>query len=206
MQKHIYAVILFTTIFCLKGFAQAFPPTINSYADSAGADYADLYITFSPNDTGNIKVQIQLQHSTGNNLFDSTYTLPATDSGYAAFHLAPLTPCLSYDVLINMKNAHVQGTVINPLLTFTTLCTAGIAALNENNYSVIARMYSIEIHTADIPQNGNIEIYDITGRQVINTGLNQSVQQIPFNQNAGIYLLRITGNGQSLYTNRFVIN
>ena len=192
-------------IFCLEGFSQVLPPSINSYADSVGAIYADLYISYMANDTGIVMAQIQLQHGTGNNVYDSTYILPA-NANYAQLHLAPLTSCSTYDLLINLSSAHAQGDVINPLLTFTTLCTAGVASLNENDYAVIAYNHLVEVKAGAVPQNGMVDIYDITGRLIISTPLNQSVQQIPFNQNAGIYLLRITGNGESLYTNRFVMN
>ena len=205
MQKHLYTVILLSLIFCLKGFCQAFPPVINSYTDTVAGNYADLYLNISPNDTGIIKVQIQLQQGTGNNVYDSTYYLPAGDTSNVKLGMVSLNPCSNFDVLINLSNDHAQGSVINPLFSFMTICT-GITSLNENNYSVIAYPQNIEIKVSELPQNGVVEIYDITGRQILTRQINQSVQQIPFNQNAGIYLLRITGNGQSLYTNRFVIN
>jgi hypothetical protein len=205
MQKHVYTAILFSLIFCLKGFGQAFPPVINSYTDTVAGNYADLYLNISPNDTGIIKIQIQLQQGTGNNVYDSTYYLPAGDTTNVDLRMEPLNPCSNFDVLINLSNDRAQGQVINPLFSFTTICT-GLTSLNENNYSVIAYGQSVEIKTTELPQSGTVEIYDITGRQILNAHLNQLVQQIPFNKNAGIYLLRITGNNQRLYTTRFVIN
>ena len=207
MQKHIYPVILFSLIFCLKGFSQVFPPVINSYNDTAGAYFANLYINFSPNDTGNIKVQIQLQQGTGNNnVYDSTYNIPAGDTTNVELRMTSLTPCTNYDLLINLSNDHSQGNVINPLFSFTTVCNTAVTSINENSYAVIAHGQSVEVVCTELPQNGAIEIYDLTGRMIVSTNMHQDAQQIPFNKNAGIYLLRITGNGQQLYTNRFVIN
>jgi hypothetical protein len=205
MHKHLYAVILLSIVFCLKGFSQASPPTLVSYADSVGSDSAVLYIRYVANDTGKVWAQVQLQQGIGNNVYDSTFTLPPSDSGYAQLHLSPLNPCTTYNLLFNMRNDSAQGIVINPLVTFTTLCTSGITSLNGNTYSLIAHAHSVEVSAGEIPQNGVIGIYDLTGRLILSTHFNQPVQQIPLNQNAGIYLLRITGNGQSLYTNRFMI-
>ncbi len=207
MKKHLYFIILLSTFFCLKGLAQGYPPVINSYADSAGPDSVQIFISYIANDTGVIKAQIQLQLAAGNNIYDSTLTFraPANDSGYFQLTIDSLFPCTTYHVLSNMKNGLEQGQVINPLFSFTTTCSTGIVSLNENSYTVIASTQSIEVKTREIPQNGSIEIYDLSGRLILNTPLNQPVQQIPFNQNAGLYVLRITGNGQSLYTNRFVI-
>jgi hypothetical protein len=207
MKKHFYFIVMFFTVFCLKGFSQAFPPVINTYTDTIGTYSANIYIYYTANDTGLIKAQMQLQNGTGNNVYDSTLTFraPASDSGYFQLVIDSLLPCTNYQVLIDMSNDLAQGPVINPVFTFNTSCNTGIVSLNENNYAVIALAQSIEVKTDQLPQNGNIEIYDLTGRLILNTPFSQSVQQIPFNQNAGIYLLRITGNGQSLYTNRVVI-
>ena len=190
----------------MKGFGQTFPPNVNSYADSVGTNYANLYLSFSPNDTGTIEAQIQLAQGTGNIVYDSTYTIPAGDTNNVELQMPALASCNEYELLINMSNAKAQGPVINPLITFSTICTASVSSINENSYAVIVYQRSVEVKTSEVPQNGTIQIYDVTGRQIINTRLNQSAQQIPFDKNAGIYLLRITGNGQSLYTNRFVIN
>ena len=207
MRKGLYTAFVFSLIFCAKCFSQAFPPVINTYADSVAFTYATLYISFSPNDTGVIKAQIQLQQGTGNNVYDSTYTIPAGDTSNVALQMTPLNACSDYDLLINMSNAHAQGSVINPLLSFTTKCyAAGIEPLNANDFAVIAYGQSVEVKTNERQPNSAIEIYDVTGKLVLNTHLNQSVQQIPFNKNAGIYLLRITGNDQLLYVTRFVIN
>jgi hypothetical protein len=207
MKKHFYFIILLVTVFCLKGFSQAFPPVINSYTDTFDAYSAHIYIYYTANDTGNLTAQVQLQQGTGNNVYDSTlaFRAPASDSGYFQLVIDSLIPCTNYQVLIDMSNDLVQGPVVNPVFSFTTSCNTGIVSLNENNYAVIALAQSIEVKTDQIPQNGAIEIYDLTGRLILTTSFSQSVQQIPFNQNAGLYLLRITGNGQSLYTNRFVI-
>jgi len=207
MKKHFYLFVLFTTFCVLKGFTQALPPVINSYADTVTAVSAQIYLYYTANDTGTIKAQIQLQQGFGNNDYDSTYTFsaPANDSGYVQWTIDSLNPCTTYRVLADMSNDNAQGEVFNPLFTFTTLCVNSISSLNENNYSLIALAQSIEIKTPELPQNGAVEIYDLTGRLILTTPLNQSTQQIPFNQNAGIYLLRITGNGQALYTNRFVL-
>jgi hypothetical protein len=205
MHKYLYTAILLSTMFCLRGFSQASPPTLVSYADSVGSDSAVLYIRYTANDTGKVWAQVQLQQGVGNNVYDSTFTLPASDTGYAQLTLSPLTPCTTYSLLFNMRNDSAQGIVINPLVTFTTLCTSGITSINENTYSLIAHAQSVEVLADEVPQNAFVEIYDLTGRLISNTHFNQSMQQIPFNQNAGIYLLRITGNGQSLYTNRFMI-
>ena len=202
----MYPVILFSLIFCLKGFGQTFPPVINSYTDTAGAYFDNLYLNFSPNDTGNIKVQIQLQQGTGNNVYDSTYSIAAGDTTNVELQMAPLTPCTNYDLLINLSNDHSQGNVINPLFSFTTVCNTAVTSLNENSYAVIAHGESVEVMCTELPQNGAIEIYDLTGRMIVSNNIYQAVQQIPFNKNAGIYLLRITGNDQQLYTTRFVIN
>jgi hypothetical protein len=207
MKKHFYFIILFVTVFYFQGFSQALPPVINSYADSAGSVSAQIFIAYTANDTGTIKLQVQLQKGTGNNVYDSTATFraPANDTGYFQLTIDSLVPCTNYQVLVNMANNLMQGPVINPLFTFTTLCNTGIVSLNENSYSLIASGQNIQVKTGQLPQNGNIEIYDLTGRLVLTTPFTQLLQQIPFNQNAGLYLLRITGNQQVLYTNRFAI-
>jgi|GEM_PF-5000753 hypothetical protein len=207
MKNRFYLIILLFTFFCLKGFTQASAPSVNGYADTVGSGSALVYIYYTANDTGIISAQIQLQQGIGNTVYDSTYSFraPASDSGYILWNIDSLTSCTTYQVLINMANDDAQGLVINPLLSFTTLCTTGIVTLNENGYSIIAFAQNIEVKSTEIPQNESIQIYDLTGRLILNTSFNQSVQQIPFNQNAGLYLLRITGNGQSLYTNRFVV-
>jgi hypothetical protein len=206
MHKHFYTVILFTAFFCLKGFSQAFPPEINSYGDTVGSNYLILYLNYNPHSNGPVKAEIQLQKGTGNNVYDSTFTLPASDSGYAELNLSPLTPCTSYQLLINMSNDSAQGLVINPLVSFTTLCASGITLLSETNFVLFAGTQSVEVRSNEMPTGAQIEIYDLTGKLLLNIPLAQPTQQIPFHQNAGMYLLRITGNGQSLYTNRFVVD
>ena len=136
----------------------------------------------------------------------AAHTIPAGDTTNVELQMAPLTPCTNYDLLINLSNDHAQGNVINPLFSFTTVCNTAVTSLNENRYAVIAREQSVEVTCTELPHNGAIEIYDLTGRMILSSNIHQAVQQIPFNKNAGIYLLRITGNGQQLYTNRFVIN
>jgi len=205
MHKQLYAVILFTTVFCFKGFGQAFPPIINTYSDSVGNTYANLFISFSPNDTGTIQANIVLQKGQGNSVYDSTYTFTASDSANYEFQLDSLSPCTTYQVLTIMSNDRTVGLQSNPLLVINTLCTAGISPVSANSFSMVVQPQSVEIKADEIPQNAHIDIYDLTGRQILTTSFNQSVQQIPFNQNAGIYLLRITGGGQTLYTNRFAI-
>ena len=205
MKKHLYLVILLSSILSFKGFSQAFPPVINSYTDTIGGFSMALYLNYTANDTGTIYAQVQLQKGTGHDVYDSIYSFPAPagDSGTVQLNVGPISPCTNYQLLINMRNSHAQGTVINPLFTFATLCT-GITSLNENSYSLIAFDHSIELKATELPERAMVEVYDLTGRLILTAPLNQSVQQIPFNQNAGIYLLRITGNGQLLYTNRFV--
>ncbi len=205
MKKHFYTFILLTTIFCLKGFAQTYPPVIKNYADSVGSNYADLYLDLSPNDTGVVKIQIQLQQGTGNNEFDSIFSVPATDSVNVQLHLAPLNSCKMYNLLINLANAHQQGDVINPLLSFTTVCNTGIARVNESSFHVIAYPQSLELISQVLPENGIAQVYDLAGRLVLSVPVSQPVQQIPFNQSGGIYLLRITGGNQLQYFSRFVI-
>ena len=207
MKKSYYFISMLCLFFCFKGFAQGYPPSVNSYTDTTGSVSALLYIYYTANDTGTITAQLQLQQGIGNTVYDSTcsFRAPVSDSGYIEWNIDSLTSCTNYQVLINMGNGYAQGNVINPLLSFTTLCTTGIKTLNENNYSIIAFPQNIEIKATEIPQNGTIEIYDLTGKLILKTPFYQPVQQIPFNQNAGLYLLHITGNGQSLYSNRFVI-
>lgn len=204
MKKCIYLVIIFSTFFCTKGFSQAYPPIINTYSDSSGPDNCDLNISFTPNDTGNIQLNLVIQQGTGNSVYDSTYTFTASDSAGIRFQITVLNPCTQYQVLTIMSNDRATGVQSNPLLTFSTLCASGITSLNENPYSLIAYPHSVEVRSNEIPETRTVEIYDLAGRLILITPLLQSVQQIPFNQNAGIYLLRITGNGLSLYTNRFV--
>lgn len=205
MLKHFYAVILLTTIFCLNGFSQVLPPSINSYGDTVGSNYLVLYLNYNPNSINAVKAEIQLQKGTGNNVYDSTFTLPASDSGYAVMTLSPLTPCTSYQLLINMSNDSAQGLVINPLVSFTTLCASGIASLSEKTFVIITGTQNIEVRSNEMSTGAQIEIYDLTGKLLLNSPLIQPTQQIPFHQYAGMYLLRITGNGQGLYTNRFVV-
>ena len=207
MHKYIYALVLFALIFCNEGFSQAPPPPIiNSASDSAGNISCNIYISFSPNDTGVITANIVLQKGNGNSVYDSTYTLPAGDTSNVEFTIDSLVPCTQYQLLTIMSNGKAVGLQVNPLLNITTLCTpAGISSINENSYSVIALQKSVEVRTDAMPENGRIEIYDVTGKLILNTVFTQKVQQIPFNKNAGIYLLRITGSGQSLYTTRFAI-
>ena len=206
MHKHIYAAVLFTTIFCLQGFTQApAPPNINSASDSAGNISCNIYISFSPNDTGVISANIVLQQGNGNSVFDSTFILPAGDTSNVEFIIDSLTPCSQYQLLTVMSNDRAVGLQVNPLLNISTLCTSGISPINENTYSLIALAKSVEVRATEVPKDARIEIYDVTGNLILSTVFTQSVQQIPFNKNAGIYLLRITGNGQSLYTNRFAI-
>jgi hypothetical protein len=204
MQKHLYAVILFTTIFCMKGWGQALPPVITSSHDNVGDDDCTIYFSFSPNDTGTIQANIVIQQGQGNSVFDSTFILTAADSANVQVEIDSLTPCTQYQVLTIMSNAKAVGLQSNPLLTFNTIC-AGIELLNPVRYSLMAMPKSVEVIASEVAPGQMIEIYDLTGKEILTTSFHQSVQQIPFNQNAGIYLLRITGNGQSLYTNRFVI-
>jgi hypothetical protein len=205
MHKHIYAVVVLTTIFCLRGFSQApTPPVINSASDTATNISCNIYISFSPNDTGVISANIVLQQGSGNSVFDSTFLLPAGDTSNVEFTIDSLIPCSQYQLLTIMSNDRAVGLQVNPLLNITTLCTSGLSSINENIYSLIALPKSVEVRATEVPNDGRIEIYDITGNLILNTAFTQSIQQISFNKNAGIYLLRITGSEQSLYTNRFV--
>jgi hypothetical protein len=207
MHKHIYVLVLFTAVFCINGFSQApAPPNINIATDTATNISCNIYISFSPNDTGVISANIVLQQGTGNSVFDSTFILPAGDTSNVEFSIDSLIPCTQYQLLTIMSNDRAVGLQVNPLLNISTLCTpAGISSINENSYSLIALPKSVEVRADEVPAGARIDIYDVTGKLVLNTAFTQSVQQIPFNRNAGIYLLRITGNGQSLYTTRFAI-
>ena len=173
MLKHFYAVIVLTTIFCLNGFSQALPPSINSYGDTVGSNYLVLYLNYNPNSINAVKAEIQLQKGTGNNVYDSTFTLPASDSGYAVMTLSPLTPCTSYQLLINMSNDSAQGLVINPLVSFTTLCASGIASLSEKTFVIITGTQNIEVRSNEMSTGAQIEIYDLTGKLLLNSPLIQ---------------------------------
>jgi hypothetical protein len=210
MSKRLLTVFLLMIFSYLCSQAQQ-PPVLIAYGDTVGSTTVTLYIKFVPNDTGIVIAEVEMSQGTGNEIYDSAFTLgpfrSAMDTDSAVFYIGPVFACEVYQVLFNMNNDFPgntgQGPLYNPLTTLTTLCNAGIETVNANNFHLIVLPDAVQLQSGDIPESAIVEIYDLTGRKVASASLNQLTQTIPLNANSGIYLLRVTGNSQTLYTTRF---
>ncbi|HWB63259.1 MAG TPA: T9SS type A sorting domain-containing protein [Chitinophagales bacterium] len=203
MKKH-FTTTLVLIIFSVAGCLGQLPPTLNSYADSIYATDGYLYVTYTANDTGTIRAQIQLEQGTGNVTYDSVYTLSA-DSSYAALHITPMYSCTNYNLLFNLSNAHAYGAVINPLFSFKTDCSADIAATSPANFYVAGNGGTVELYSRDLPENTHAEIFDLTGRLVAAVSITQQIQQLQLNRANGIYLLRVVAGSQTLYVSKVAL-
>ncbi|MDB5283639.1 MAG: hypothetical protein JWO06_2714 [Bacteroidota bacterium] len=204
MNRYLLCLFLSLTVFCNKSFAQA--PQLNSYTDTVSDYFINLYINYTSNDTGTIRAQMQLAQGSGNITFDSIYILPASGTT-AVLSAGPLYYCASYSsCFLNLSNSHAFGTIAD-LFSFSTLCDPNsVAEVKESTYYLTMDGNSIQIHATEILAASVAEVFDLAGRKITTVNLTQSAQQVNINASSGLYLLRITAKGESVYTNKFVIN
>ena len=206
MVKYVLACFVLFTITLNESYAQTAPALLGS-TDSAGSNFFLLKIKYIPHDTGVISAQVILEQGTGSGVYDSTYYFTshaALDTDSATLFIGPLILCGTFTLSFDMGNDSMQGIEYNPLDTVSLICTA-VEELQMDNFKLMTQGHLIEIESRQLPPNGVAEIYDMTGRKVATTALNQPTENIMLNAASGVYLLRIMSEGQTVYTQKLAM-